>query len=275
MDLPDAAEIEVLPRSVDTPAPRDPWGASADLGNTHDPHEVTVQLEAVVGQSGIGLGQARNGGAGTGDGADGPVFVDASGRRSRRFRRIGMAVAVACAVYAAVIVATLMSGNSNAPWLPVPGQRDDAPASRVDASPLPPDPPDPAQPSAPGRAAPRTGASASDGTAPSPRAGADVPSASTSPDRPGTSADPKPSATQTTKKPGSGGTVPSRRPSASASPTPDPSPTGGVEPTGDPSPTPPGGSPDPTTGTVADGPNTPMPVTGGPSSPSSPPARVL
>ncbi|AEY89704.1 hypothetical protein SHJG_4433 [Streptomyces hygroscopicus subsp. jinggangensis 5008] len=70
-------------------------------------------------------------------GSDGPVFVDESGRRSRRFRRLGVAVAVACAGYAAVIVATLLSGNSAAPWLPVPGQHEDKPAGKVHTSPLP------------------------------------------------------------------------------------------------------------------------------------------
>ncbi|MFK0155457.1 hypothetical protein ACIQVK_25700 [Streptomyces sp. NPDC090493] len=66
-----------------------------------------------------------------------PVFVDASGRRSRRFRRLGMALGLACAVYAVVIVVTLLSGSSDAPWLPVPGQNADRPAGKVDDSPRP------------------------------------------------------------------------------------------------------------------------------------------
>ncbi|MFC9684405.1 hypothetical protein ACFTZL_32220, partial [Streptomyces sp. NPDC056948] len=117
---------------------RDCAGDTEDpAGHSHDPHEVTVQLDAV--QLGDGfLRQVKEGpGAGSEAAADSPVFVDESGRRSRRFRRIGMAVALACGVYAVVIVATLMSGNSQAPWLPVPGQKDAPPAGQVDSPPLP------------------------------------------------------------------------------------------------------------------------------------------
>src|SRR5690606_15009798 len=104
-----------------------------------DPHEVTVQLDAVqFGEGGV-LGRApATPKSGERDGADGPVFVDESGRRSRRYRRIGMAVGLACACYAAVIVATLLSGNSDAPWLPVPGQQQEQqPAAEVETSPRP------------------------------------------------------------------------------------------------------------------------------------------
>ncbi|NEC34776.1 bi-functional transferase/deacetylase, partial [Streptomyces rubrogriseus] len=69
--------------------------------------------------------------------SDGPVFVDASGRRSRLYRRLGILVGIACAVYAVVIVSTLLSGNSDAPWMPVPGQEEGAPAGQVDTSPAP------------------------------------------------------------------------------------------------------------------------------------------
>ncbi|MEV5848114.1 hypothetical protein AB0M32_39745 [Streptomyces sp. NPDC051985] len=93
----------------------------------HDPAEVTVQND-------VGAVRIRPGAA---DGSDAPVFVDASGRRSRRFRRLGMAVALACAVYAVVIVVTLLSGSSDAPWLPVPGQDADQPAGQVHDSPRP------------------------------------------------------------------------------------------------------------------------------------------
>ncbi|MCZ9344788.1 bi-functional transferase/deacetylase, partial [Streptomyces sp. TRM76130] len=65
------------------------------------------------------------------------VFVDESGRRGRLYRRIGIAVGLACAVYAVVMVVTLLSGNSDAPWLPVPGKEDGNPAGKVDTTPLP------------------------------------------------------------------------------------------------------------------------------------------
>ncbi|WP_258055456.1 hypothetical protein [Streptomyces sp. Ru62] len=103
-----------------TPAPAStPQDATIELGD--------VRLGAVGAESAVRDPR----------GSDGPVFVDESGRRSRRFRRLGVAVAVACAGYAAVIVATLLSGNSAAPWLPVPGQHEDKPAGKVDTSPLP------------------------------------------------------------------------------------------------------------------------------------------
>ncbi|MBD2818188.1 hypothetical protein ID867_10915 [Streptomyces parvulus] len=99
---------------------------------------MTVQLDAV--QLGDGVLRRADGPrhATKGpEGSDGPVFVDASGRRSRLYRRLGIAVGVACAVYAVVIVSTLLSGNSNAPWLPVDGQQEGKPAGQVDTTPLP------------------------------------------------------------------------------------------------------------------------------------------
>ncbi|WP_345584882.1 hypothetical protein [Streptomyces prasinosporus] len=64
------------------------------------------------------------------------MFVDESGRRVRLYRRIGLAVGLACAGYAVVMVATLLSGNSDAPWMPVPGQQE-RPAGKVETSPRP------------------------------------------------------------------------------------------------------------------------------------------
>ncbi|GFH33852.1 hypothetical protein SCWH03_00520 [Streptomyces pacificus] len=57
--------------------------------------------------------------------ADGPVFVDESGRRSKKFRRIGWVLALACAGYAVTLVVALIGGNSNAPSLLIPGQTED------------------------------------------------------------------------------------------------------------------------------------------------------
>ncbi|WP_051720436.1 hypothetical protein [Streptomyces sp. NRRL F-2799] len=91
----------------------------------HDPHEVTVQLDSV---------QAE--GPEAADASDRPVFVDESGRRSRTFRRLGLLVAGLCAGYAVVIGVTLLSGSSDAPWLPVP-RKEAKPARRVDSSPVP------------------------------------------------------------------------------------------------------------------------------------------
>lgn len=49
------------------------------------------------------------------------MFVDASGRRSRTFRRFGWAVAVVCACYATTVAASLVGGSSSAPFLLIPG----------------------------------------------------------------------------------------------------------------------------------------------------------
>ncbi|WP_187286090.1 hypothetical protein [Streptomyces sp. ME109] len=137
--------------------------------HTHDPHEVTVQLDGTgrrleggtAGRTGDAPG--ASGGPVGADGSDAPVFVDASGRRSRRFRRLGILVGVACAVYAVVIVATLLSGNSEAPWLPVPGQEDDPPAGQVHTSPLP---TDSVKPSGASGGAPVASTAAGGGTGP-------------------------------------------------------------------------------------------------------------
>lgn len=56
------------------------------------------------------------------EGSDGPVFVDESGRRSKKFRRVGWLLAAACACYAITLVAALLGGNSTAPLLPGLGQ---------------------------------------------------------------------------------------------------------------------------------------------------------
>lgn len=234
-----------------TDGPEDPAAISDPWGDNHDPHEVTVQLDSVaVGDGNRLVGRVE----GTPDGTDGPVFVDESGRRSRRYRRIGIVVGISCAIYAVVIVVTLLSGNSNAPWLPVPGRGDGKEAGQVENSPLP---RDTAAPSGTG-----TGTvvppGVSAGTTPSPGASAATPRASATAKAPGNSATPQPTATKTTPGPGPGTNTtppPSGTPDPPTSVTPSPSP-----PTVDPSPTPSapppaGGSGDGGTGTVADGTN--------------------
>ncbi|MER7056208.1 hypothetical protein [Streptomyces sp. NPDC000351] len=209
---------------------------------------MTVQLDAVQ----LGDGVIRRADSGrpesAPEGSDGPVFVDASGRRSRLYRRLGIAVGVACAVYAVVIVSTLLSGNSNAPWLPVEGQQEGKPAGQVDTTPLP---SQSARPSGTGSAVPQTSPSAGAGVTTAP--GADIPAPGTSGTalQPGTSADPEPSQSETAPEPGDeGATAPDPTqstqvpPPGSADPT---TPEGDgetpVDPTGPTNPT------DPTSGT--------------------------
>ena len=179
---------------------RDPWEPVAETAHSHDPHEVTVQLDAVSLQD-ARLHTAAGAPRGGSEGSDGPVFVDESGRRSRRFRRLGIAIGIACAVYAVVIVATLLSGSSDAPWLPVPGQKDEKPAGRVE----PTSSPDvPAVPSGtaglPAGSAPTAGA----GTTPSPGASVASRGASAAPTKPGASTAPDAKPTTSTSKPASG-----------------------------------------------------------------------
>ncbi|MEU5363174.1 hypothetical protein ABZ354_06685 [Streptomyces sp. NPDC005925] len=271
--------------------PRDPWGqdgygaagnpcADARVGmaaDPHvgpsvtpyvdasvDPHEVTVQLDAV--QLGDGLirraagrdtdGRPAPGGRGGQDVSDRPVFVDESGRRSRLYRRIGMAVAVACAVYAVVIVATLLSGSSDAPWLPVPGQPGGQPAGRVDTTPLP---DESTLPAGTGTGSPGPGGSASPGdrTSPLPGTSAGASGLPAGPDGgPGTSGDPRPAETRTTAGPGNGGADPAPTkltpPPDTGAPEPGPEPT---EPTAEPTETTgDSGAPAPAAGIRAAGP---------------------
>ena len=238
---------------------RDPWDESGSgAGHAHDPHEVTVQLDG-VGLNGDDRVEGRPGGEGGSESSDAPVFVDESGRRSRRFRRIGIAVGLACAVYAVVIVVTLLSGNSNAPWLPMTGPKDDAPAGKVDTSPMP---ADSALPSATTGVIPGTTPTVSGGVTPAPGVSGTAPGATVNPGKPGTSADPSATATQ----PGGNPSVsadPSTQPTQSVTPPPSPSVTPPVTTSPDPSvaPTETTGAGSAGPGTVADGPPSPAPVT--------------
>ncbi|MEU0060436.1 hypothetical protein [Streptomyces sp. NPDC006334] len=205
-----------------------------DGDDDHDPDEVTVQLDSPPGGS-SGNGQ---------DASEVPVFVDESGRRSRTFRRIGIAVGLACAAYAVVIVGTLLSGNSSAPWLPVPGPKDDEPARQVDTGPQPSassdgtSDPEESAPDRPGSTA--SGAASAPPAAsasPSARGSAAPPSASVSPGpsasasllRPSPEASSREPSLQTPSSPAAS-SVPPPSPSPSASPSPDasPSPAGGA-----------------------------------------------
>lgn len=210
-----------------------------DPGHTHDPHEVTIQLDGVGRQLEDWLVQQAKDAPAAQDGSDGPVFVDESGRRSRRYRRLGMLVGLACAVYAVVILVTLLSGNSNAPWIPMPGQQEDQPAGQVDTSPLP---AETADPTGTGSASPGASATASDGTTPAPGA-SPTPAASGTAANPGTSTDPDPSASATT----------SPDPVTSTTPDPDPEPTDTATNSPDPTPTDTATTPDPSDSAVTGG----------------------
>jgi hypothetical protein len=64
-----------------------------------------------------------------------PVFVDSSGRRQRRVRRLGRLLVVPAAVYVALLVSTLLGGPTvDSPLLPLPA----SPAARSHAPGTPP-----------------------------------------------------------------------------------------------------------------------------------------
>ncbi|WP_171053066.1 hypothetical protein [Streptomyces marianii] len=92
------------------------------IGHSHDPNEVTIQIDSVEFRN---LQAARMNPEAPQEDADGPVFVDESGRRSKKFRRIGWVLALVCAGYAVTLVVALIGGNSNAPSLLIPGPADD------------------------------------------------------------------------------------------------------------------------------------------------------
>lgn len=252
---------------------RDPWDEGADNdvaeGHQHDPHEVTVQLDAVQFDGGVLRRMPAAAAGGAPEGSDGPVFVDESGRRSRRYRRIGLAVGLACAGYAVVIGATLMSGNSDAPWLPVPGQ-EQQPAGKVETT------PDPAE----SDDAPGSGASLEPGSVPSaggtglPAPGATVlaPGATAPGKTPGTTDDdPAPTPTRKTPKPDTDADDPEPSPPVQPPPVTPDEPTPAEPPAPEPSGTT-GGGDGAGTDNVAGPPAPPAVVAEGPASQPDQPA---
>jgi hypothetical protein len=96
--------------------PVENWREGARTGHTHEPNDVTVQLD--------GLGRQLSELPVQPGPSDGPVFVDESGRRSKTYRRAGWVLATICAVYAVTLVVSVLGGNSTAPWLPLSGQEE-------------------------------------------------------------------------------------------------------------------------------------------------------
>ncbi|MEU2158944.1 hypothetical protein ABZ532_28725 [Streptomyces sp. NPDC019396] len=135
--------------------------AATELGELRgldDLNELTVQLDGLgrqLTERNRLMGSAdteRPDAPSAQDSSDGPVFVDASGRRSRKLRRIGWVLAIACACYAITLVAALIGGNSRAPWLLIPGPEGEQNTGTVQEQPVPTgSPTDPAAPgSSPG-----------------------------------------------------------------------------------------------------------------------------
>ncbi|MFB7558095.1 hypothetical protein [Streptomyces brevispora] len=108
------------------------WREGARAGHTHEPNEVTIQLDGLGRQ----LSELRPE-PGAPEGSDGPVFVDESGRRSRTLRRFGWVIAAVCVCFAVTLVGAVLGGNSSAPFLPLSGQEEHKKADEVQVSPSP------------------------------------------------------------------------------------------------------------------------------------------
>lgn len=108
------------------------WREGARAGHTHEPHEVTIQLDGLGRQLSELLPEP-----GAPEGSDGPVFVDESGRRSKTLRRVGWVLAAICVCYAVTLVVAVLGGNSSAPFLPLSGQEEHKKADEVKVPPAP------------------------------------------------------------------------------------------------------------------------------------------
>lgn len=112
--------------------PVETWREGAHAGHTHEPNEVTIQLDGLGRQLSELLPEP-----GAPEGSDGPVFVDESGRRSKTFRRFGWVIAAVCVCFAVTLVGTVLGGNSSAPFLPLSGQEEHQNADEVQVPPAP------------------------------------------------------------------------------------------------------------------------------------------
>lgn len=113
--------------------PVENWREGTRTGHTHEPNDVTVQLDGLGRQlSELPVEPTPP------DNTDGPVFVDESGRRSKTYRRLGWVLATICAVYAVTLVVSVLGGNSSAPWLPLSGQEEKK-SGEVEVQPAPTD----------------------------------------------------------------------------------------------------------------------------------------
>lgn len=204
------------------PTPVENWREGARTGHTHEPNDVTVQLD--------GLGRQLSeltAEPGVPEGSDGPVFVDESGRRSKTFRRLGWILAAVCACYAVTLVVALLGGNSSAPWLPLSGQKQH---KKADDAPAPSAPSGSADAVVPVGATP--GAAETEqvaGGSATPSAGAGSGSASApgkDPSKPTTVVPPKASSTTGGGKKPEPGTSTPGPPAATTTPPVDPGPTG-------------------------------------------------
>lgn len=95
------------------------WREGAHAGHTHEPNEVTIQLDGLGRQLSELLPEPA-----APEGSEGPVFVDESGRRGKSLRRLGWVLAALFLGYAVTLVVAVLGGSSSAPFLPLSGQEE-------------------------------------------------------------------------------------------------------------------------------------------------------
>lgn len=179
------------------------------------------------------------------------VFVDVSGRRGRRVRRLGWFVGMACACYAVALAGVLIDGESGAPWLRLPVAIQNKAVGPSKVRPVPaPGSPGPSEQGADSGDDVLAGALpvetfSPDGTGDTPNPGQEVAGAGTSG---GSVPNPAHSA-RAVPAPGAGGMVryPTPAPEETDRPTAEPTAEPTVEPTAEPTAEPTGQSPDPST----------------------------
>lgn len=108
--------------------PVETWREDARTGHTHEPNEVTIQLDGLGRQLSELLPEPS-----APDDSDGPVFVDESGRRGKTLRRVGWVLAAVFVCYAVTLVIAMLGGNSSAPSLPISGQEEHQKTEEVQA----------------------------------------------------------------------------------------------------------------------------------------------
>lgn len=209
------------------------WREGARAGHTHEPNEVTIQLDGLGRQLSELLPEPS-----APEGSDGPVFVDESGRRSKTLRRLGWVLAAIFVCYAVTLVVAVLGGNSSAPFLPLSGQEEHKKAEEVQTPQSPGASPD-AQVSPGATADPSASASESGGSAAVPGSSTGTGSSAT----PGTGSTASAPVAPPKKDAGTAGTGGGSTPAGeSTAPVP---PVDPGTPTVDPEPTPPETTPTP------------------------------
>ncbi|MFJ2260903.1 hypothetical protein ACIOKD_21600 [Streptomyces sp. NPDC087844] len=97
-------------------------GKAGEEGHIRPERGTDVMDRGTVSESDpAGSDSAGSDSAGSDSAGGAPIFVDPSGRRAGRMRRMGWLVAAGCVCCAATLGVAIADGNSTAPWLQIPG----------------------------------------------------------------------------------------------------------------------------------------------------------